>query len=80
MVVKYYLKGNNKSVFYYIGSHYSFRGTFEKGRGWEFLISFMTDFPTLLNEITIINENDKEIETLKFVETILNSENYDDLN
>jgi hypothetical protein len=49
MVMKYYIKGKNKSDFYHVGTDIPGLGVFKKGRGWEFLISFYHDFVALLD-------------------------------
>lgn len=75
--MKYYIEGPNKNDFYHVGTYHSSMKVFEKGRGWEFIMAFLHDFPYLLNEITIINENDEEIMIDEFIENILNTYQHD---
>ena len=77
MVLKYYIKGSNKSDFYHVGTDIPGLGIFKKGRGWEFITSFYHDFPALLDEVSIINENDEEIEMTEFIKKIAKAEKYD---
>lgn len=75
--MKYYIKGENKSDFYHVGTELFPLGIFEKGIGWEFLMAFLHDFPALLDEVIIINENDEEIEITEFIKKILKAKQYD---
>ena len=75
--MKYYIEGPNKNDFYHVGTEIPLLGIVKKGRGWEFLMSFLRDFPALLDEVSIINENDEEIEMIEFIKKITKAEKYD---
>ena len=76
---KYYIEGANKSEFYLLGTLYTTltEQTFKKGRGWEFIRDFFSDFPHLLEQINIIDENDNIIPTDKFMNHILKLKTHD---
>jgi len=75
--MKYYIKGNNKSDFYHVGTDKPILGLFVKARGWEFLMAFLIDFPSLLENISIIDENDKEMTVHNFIKNILKTKKHD---
>ena len=69
--MKYYIEGSNKSDFYHVGTYDTKLKVFEKGRGWHFIMSFLSDYPNLLDEIIIVDENDNTMEGIEFFKHIL---------
>tara|TARA_R110000824_G_scaffold10056_11_gene44635 strand:- start:2667 stop:2879 length:213 start_codon:yes stop_codon:yes gene_type:complete len=66
--MKYYIKNKVKNDFYLVGEIIS--SDFHKKHGYEFLESYIGEFPGLYNIVQIVDENDEEIKLYDFLNLI----------
>jgi hypothetical protein len=70
--MKFYIKDKPKTQFYLIGTITD--KVFKENFAYKFISEYISDFPGLLNEIQIIDENDRELGLLEFFDLIVDLE------